>query len=165
LVWRQASDQATVLDGDPALPKKGAQQSSTHFSAHVYYGQTDGWIKMPLGTEVGLGPGQNVLDGNPNDLDGNPTPPQKGHSTPTNFRSMSTVAISATAELLLHSSRQRVAILYNGRPLSPLKLPLHTRDMDFNKYVVPLAHQSSQSKQHLDRFSCSCSSHYSDRQN
>jgi len=41
-----------------------------------------------------------------NDLDGNPTPPQKGHSTPTNFRSMSTVAISATAELLLHSSRQ-----------------------------------------------------------
>ena len=100
-----------------------------------------------------------------NDLDGNPTPPQKGHSTPTNFWSMSTVAISATAELLLHSSRQRVAILYNGRPLSPLKLPLHTRDMDFNKYVVPLAHQSSQSKQHLDRFSCSCSSHYSDRQN
>jgi len=24
-----------------------------------------GWIKMPLGTEVGLGPGHNVLDGDP----------------------------------------------------------------------------------------------------
>jgi len=25
--------------------------------AHVYCGQTAGWIKMPLGTEVDLGPG------------------------------------------------------------------------------------------------------------
>jgi len=31
----------------------------------VYYGQTVGWIKMPLGTEVGLGPGHIVLDGHP----------------------------------------------------------------------------------------------------
>jgi len=30
----------------------------------VYCGQTVGWIKMPLGTEVGFGPGDNVLDGN-----------------------------------------------------------------------------------------------------
>jgi len=29
----------------------------------VYCGQTVGWIKMPLGTEVGLGPGDTVLDG------------------------------------------------------------------------------------------------------
>ena len=28
----------------------------------VYCGQTVGWIKMPLGTEVGLGPGDTVLD-------------------------------------------------------------------------------------------------------
>ena len=34
-----------------------------HFSAHVYYGQTAGWIKIPLGTDVGLGPGDIVLDG------------------------------------------------------------------------------------------------------
>jgi len=41
-----------VLDGDPApLPKKG---QSPQFSAHVYCGQTAAWIKMPLGTEVGL---------------------------------------------------------------------------------------------------------------
>ena len=31
----------------------------------VYYGQTVGWIKMKLGTEVGLGPGNIVLDGDP----------------------------------------------------------------------------------------------------
>jgi len=31
----------------------------------VYCGQTVGWIRMPLGTEVGLGPGDIVLDGDP----------------------------------------------------------------------------------------------------
>jgi len=31
--------------------------------AHVCCGQTDGWIKMPLGTEVNLGSGNVVLDG------------------------------------------------------------------------------------------------------
>jgi len=43
-----------VLDGDPVPPWKGAQQPPPHFLAHVYYGQMAGWIKMPLGTEVGL---------------------------------------------------------------------------------------------------------------
>ena len=38
------------------LPQKGAQQPP-HFSAHVYCGQTAGWIRMPLGMEVGIGPG------------------------------------------------------------------------------------------------------------
>jgi len=56
-------------------------------------GQTVGWIKMPLGKEVGLGPGHTVLDGDPA-----PT------AAPTHFRPMPTVAkrspISATAELL-----------------------------------------------------------------
>jgi len=33
-------------------PKRGR---SLQFSAHVYSGQTAGWIKMALGTEVGLG--------------------------------------------------------------------------------------------------------------
>ena len=41
-----------VLDGDPAEPSGGAPQ----FSAHVYFGQTAGWIKMALGMEVGFGP-------------------------------------------------------------------------------------------------------------
>jgi len=31
----------------------------------VYCGQTAGWIKMKLGTEAGLGPGDIVLDGDP----------------------------------------------------------------------------------------------------
>jgi len=31
----------------------------------MYCGQVAGWIKMPLGTEVGLGPGHIVLDGDP----------------------------------------------------------------------------------------------------
>jgi len=33
------------------------------FLAHVCCGQTAGWIKMSLGTEVGIGPGDIVLDG------------------------------------------------------------------------------------------------------
>ena len=51
-----------VLDGVAAPPKMG---TATHFSAHVYCGQTAGWIKMPLGTKVGLSPGNIVLDGDP----------------------------------------------------------------------------------------------------
>jgi len=38
------------------LPQKG--HSSPQFSAHVYYGQMAEWIKIALGMEVGLGPGQ-----------------------------------------------------------------------------------------------------------
>jgi len=46
-----------------------------------------GWIKMPLGTEIGLGPGNFVLDGDP------APPPQKGGGAPVpNFRPMSIVA-------------------------------------------------------------------------
>jgi len=51
-----------VLDGDPAPPLK---VHGPQFSAHVYCGQTAGWMKMPLGTEVDLSPGQIVLDGDP----------------------------------------------------------------------------------------------------
>ena len=62
-----------VLDGEPApLPQKGGR--APQFSAHVYCGQTPGWIKMALGKEVGLGQGHIVLDGDPA-----PRPP-KGHS-------------------------------------------------------------------------------------
>ena len=38
----------------------------------VYHGQTVGWIKMKRGTEVGLGQGHIVLDGDPS--------PPKGHN-------------------------------------------------------------------------------------
>jgi len=66
-----------VLDGDPA-PPKGAQPPP-QISAHGYCGETAGWIKMPLGTEVGLGPGEIVLDGDPAPPHGN------GHSSPPFF--------------------------------------------------------------------------------
>ena len=51
-----------VLDGVTAPPKRN---TAPLFSAHVYCGETAGWIKMPLGTEVDLGPGDFVLDGDP----------------------------------------------------------------------------------------------------
>jgi len=41
-------------------PKKGQSPS---ILAHVYCGQTAGWLKTPLGTEVDLGSGNFVLDG------------------------------------------------------------------------------------------------------
>jgi len=40
-------------------PKRG-HSPSPQFSAHVCCGQTAGWIKMPLGTMVGLCPGNCV---------------------------------------------------------------------------------------------------------
>ena len=46
----------------PSLTTHKRGHSSPQFSAHVCSGQTAGWIKMPLGTEVDLGPGQIVLD-------------------------------------------------------------------------------------------------------
>jgi len=45
-----------------SLPKRGR---SPQFSAHICCGQMTGWIKMPLGREVGLSPDNIVLDGNP----------------------------------------------------------------------------------------------------
>ena len=52
-------------------PNKGADP---RFSAHFYCRQTARCIKMPLGVEVGLSPGDFVLDGDP------ASPPLKGHS-------------------------------------------------------------------------------------
>jgi len=61
---------------DPARPKKG---HSPQLSAHVYCGQTAGCISIPLGTEVGLGPGNIVLDVDPS------SPPLKGAQPPPIF--------------------------------------------------------------------------------
>jgi len=49
-----------VLDGEQLLlPKRGTARNS----AHICCGQIAGWIKIPLGMEVGFGPGDFVLDG------------------------------------------------------------------------------------------------------
>jgi len=53
-----------ALDGDPAPPPP-KEHSSPQSSAHICYDQMAGWIKMPLGREVGLSPGDFVLDGDP----------------------------------------------------------------------------------------------------
>jgi len=53
-------------------PQKGR---SPQFSAHVYCGQTAGWITKVLGMEVGLSPGDFVLDGDPAHLS-----PKRGRS-------------------------------------------------------------------------------------
>jgi len=65
----------------PSFPQNG---HSPQFSDHVRCGQTARWIKMTLGTEEGLGPGDFALDGDP-------APPPKG-GQPPNFRPMSIVA-------------------------------------------------------------------------
>ena len=44
----------------PCSPKRGTH---TQYLVHVCCGQTAEWIKMPPGTEVGLGPDDIVLDG------------------------------------------------------------------------------------------------------
>jgi len=82
-----------VLDGNPAPPPKGAQWTwaenwglCPQFLAHVYCGQTAGWIKMPLllDMEVGLGPGHIVLDEDP------APPTDRGTAAPPHFRSLQT---------------------------------------------------------------------------
>jgi len=57
----------------PPPQKKGADLGS--FSAHFHCGQTAEWIQMLLGKEVGLNPGDFVLDGDP-------ASPKKGDSPP-----------------------------------------------------------------------------------
>ena len=49
----------------PNYPRTEGTPTTTQFLAHVYYGQTAGWMKTPLGTEVDLGLGHIVLDGVP----------------------------------------------------------------------------------------------------
>ena len=68
----------------PSSPSPNRGQSP-QFLAHVHCSQMAGWIKMPLGREVGLSPGHIVLDGDP------APPPSKG-AEPHNFWPMSIVA-------------------------------------------------------------------------
>jgi len=59
------------------------------------HGQTVGWIKMKLGTEVGLGPSHIVLDGDP--------APPKRHS-PLGFQLISVVAKAGWIKMPLYNS-------------------------------------------------------------
>ena len=58
--------------GPRSTSPKGAQPP---ISAHICSGQMARWIKMPLGTKIGLGPGRSVLHWHP-------APPFKRDTTP-----------------------------------------------------------------------------------
>ena len=49
----------------PRSPSPKGAQTSPQFSAHICCGQMAAWIKMSLGMELGLCPGNFVLDGDP----------------------------------------------------------------------------------------------------
>jgi len=60
---RRGSSPLHKKGSEPTPEKKGT--SISQFLAHVYCGETAGWMKTPLRTEVDLGPGHIVLDGVP----------------------------------------------------------------------------------------------------
>jgi len=57
-----------------SLPQRG---TDPQYSTHVCCGQMAGWIKMPLGVEEGLSPGDFVLEGDPA-----PSSPKRGRNPP-----------------------------------------------------------------------------------
>jgi len=63
---QDTSAQATLcwMGTQPPPPKKKYDDSSPSFLP-MYCGQMAGWIKMPLGMKIGIGPGHIVLDGDP----------------------------------------------------------------------------------------------------
>ena len=85
----------TVLNGDAApFPQRG---TAPQFSAHTCCGQMAGWIKMPLGMEVDLGPGDFVLD------EDHPPPAKnrgRGTSRP-NFQPMCNCIVAKRLDLIL----------------------------------------------------------------
>jgi len=84
----------------------------------VYRGQTLEWIKMPLGTEVGLSPGNIVLNGDP------ATIPQKGHSSPHSFQPMSgQTAGCIKMPLGIEVGLGPGHIVLDGDPAHPLAFP------------------------------------------
>jgi len=83
-----------------SLPKKGAEPPP-QFSAHFYCDQTAECIKMPLGMEVGLSPGDFVLDGDP------ASSPKSG---------VEPIPIFGLCVLLPNGCMDQDATWYGGRP-------------------------------------------------
>jgi len=108
-----------VLDGDPAPFPQKRRHTPSPISAHVYCGQTPGWIKMLLGTKVGLSPGHIVLDADPAPL------PKKGAEPPPQFSAHvhcdQTAAWIKTAE----PPPQFSAHIYCGQMAGCIKMSLH----------------------------------------
>jgi len=101
---------------EPHCPsQKGGR--APQFLAHVYCGQTAGWIKMTFGMEVGLGPRPHCARWRPS------SPPQKkGGGTAPNFRPMSIVAKRLDGQRC-HSAWRYVSaqatLCYRWGPSSP----------------------------------------------
>ena len=107
-----------VLDGDPSPPPlKG---HNPQCSAYVYCDQTAGWIKMPLSTEVGLGPGDVCCV-----RWGRSSLPKGAQQPPSVFGPCLLSPIPDTAELLFGMPSSLVPItscsLVNLRPMSHLR--------------------------------------------
>jgi len=97
-----------VLDGDPAPTPKGHRPQ---FLACICCGPMAAWIKMPLGMEVGLGPGDFVLDKDP------AHPPEKGSEPPSRKRGR-----SHPPQFSVH--------FYFGQTAGCIKMPLGMVHMD-----------------------------------
>jgi len=91
------------------LPLKGAH---LQFSFHVFCGQTAGWMKTPLGTEVDVGRGHIVLYSYP-------APLQKRHSSPLLSLAHVYDGHSRPSLLLLVEPLLKCSLLVKDRCMSP----------------------------------------------
>jgi len=118
------------LMGTPLLPPR-KEGGAPKFSAHVYCGQTAGWIKMVLGMEVCLSPGDFVLDGEP-------SPTGKGGGARPQFPPISIVAKR------LDASRCNLECRYRPQPRGLCVIwehsPLNFRPMFIIVIVISLEH-------------------------
>jgi len=115
------------------LPLLQRGTSPTQFSAHIFCGQMAAWIKLPLGMELGLSPGDFVLDGDP----ALPSP-KKGAEPPS--------PIFGPLLLWPNGCMHQDATWYGGRP-QPRRLcvrwgpsPLNFRPMFIIVIVISLEH-------------------------
>jgi len=76
-----------VFDWGPVPPPQKGAESPLQFSAHVYCGQTAGWIRMAHGMQVGGRPQPRRLCSM-----GTQLPQKRAHPLPPNFWPMSVVA-------------------------------------------------------------------------
>jgi len=88
---------------------------SPQFSANVRCGQTVRWIKMPIGTEVCLGPSDILLDWHP-------VPPPKKRAQPPIFGACLLWPYGCPSQLLM--STVELFIGYFTHPCSMIRLPM-----------------------------------------
>jgi len=94
------------------LPQKKGTSTPAQFLAHVHCGQTAGWIKTSLGTEVDLGPGHILLDGVPAPAKGAQQPPLFG---PCLLWPRSPISATAVLLLEMHTVYTRHRDTYGAR--------------------------------------------------